>query len=646
MSLRWSVAQSSLVPGRCAKLQFWNKGVNTNSLNHRVERLAETQLQIQQSSLISNELNWQTPTLAAFDPNDLQAVSQVPVKEVGGLTKEPLVVQFNTINIVSDSDEIRYLLSPAWLVSLIVIFIVLLTSLVYILMRLSRKKLRSGVQVKLKAKIEIPHLNGADTLKSKEAKETGINSSDKATPIKPQIGKVTKAFKSDEFIPKQLRDDYTPLSCKKPSKISVSSRLNKIDCSAICIKDTSPFNQIHYRCDIVRKLSDRFIEKLTKNSDHLSTHSTDLSSTMAFAYENNKFENSFTDIVEIGTHPSGKIYKALHKLEGVYYTIKRIDFNLREGDDLRSNHMFREVSAMVNLHHKNVMRLITSWVEKHNDDDCDLLALTKVRAQSEFKPADITSSDTDNSDFEIIFEESPNDKSKSVKSQDVFNLLTWDKVSLYIQMEFCSGTAISKYIVGNECELTDSDIFLVFNEIVDGLAYIHAKGLIHRNLNPDNIFINSKGEIKIGEFGVATVMIDQNKTDSIKGTLRSESSSNLLRQLERFSKNFEGINNKNINTLYKAPETNKNAKYDNKADVYSVGVILYELLNRYRTSHEKIKQIELLKSTNKVTEMFAAKYPLQSAMIEALISPDPAKRPAAREIFGLKCFYSWEAVLK
>jgi serine/threonine protein kinase len=94
----------------------------------------------------------------------------------------------------------------------------------------------------------------------------------------------------------------------------------------------------------------------------------------------------------------------------------------------------------------------------------------------------------------------------------------------------------------------------LFEEILESVDYLHKQTVIHRNLKPNNILI-TKGMngrfVKIADFGLATFHeFDGQSHTKYKGTIR-----------------------------YAAPEVMSSTKYDTKADIYSLGVILQELFN-------------------------------------------------------------------
>lgn len=74
---------------------------------------------------------------------------------------------------------------------------------------------------------------------------------------------------------------------------------------------------------------------------------------------------------------------------------------------------------------------------------------------------------------------------------------------MYIQMEFCEKCTLRSAIDDNLYEKTEK-LWRYFREIAEGLSHIHQQGIIHRDLKPVNIFLDSRDQIKIGDFGLAT----------------------------------------------------------------------------------------------------------------------------------------------
>ena len=84
-------------------------------------------------------------------------------------------------------------------------------------------------------------------------------------------------------------------------------------------------------------------------------------------------------------------------------------------------------------------------------------------------------------------------------------------------MECCSNQTLKVLI--DSGQLVKSSAFelgwQLFRQITEGLAHIHSQGMIHRDLKPVNIFLNSAGHCKIGDFGLATTFSRYNPGLSI-----------------------------------------------------------------------------------------------------------------------------------
>ncbi|XP_063727978.1 calcium/calmodulin-dependent protein kinase type 1-like isoform X2 [Symsagittifera roscoffensis] len=127
-------------------------------------------------------------------------------------------------------------------------------------------------------------------------------------------------------------------------------------------------------------------------------------------------------------------------------------------------------------------------------------------------------------------------------------------------MEFCKGGDLSK-ILSKVHKLTEPVIQAFLKQVVAGLGYLHSQNIIHRDLKPQNILIESDEALqsadidpdqcvlKIADFGLAKQMEKNQLLGTGCGTL-----------------------------AYMAPEIMCQSKYDSKADIWSLGVILYECM--------------------------------------------------------------------
>jgi translation initiation factor 2-alpha kinase 4 len=130
-------------------------------------------------------------------------------------------------------------------------------------------------------------------------------------------------------------------------------------------------------------------------------------------------------------------------------------------------------------------------------------------------------------------------------------------------MEYCEGQTLKE--VGPQVDFNNTqDITHFVGQMIDALNYLHSKNLIHRDLKPANVFLDKHGNIKLGDFGLARSSKKQ-RTCQYKSFVADE------------SKNIEM--SQNIGTpFYMAPEQKDSNQYDSRVDVYSLGLILLELL--------------------------------------------------------------------
>ncbi|XP_060118186.1 eIF-2-alpha kinase GCN2 isoform X2 [Heteronotia binoei] len=198
---------------------------------------------------------------------------------------------------------------------------------------------------------------------------------------------------------------------------------------------------------------------------------------------------------------------------------------------------------------------------------------------------------------------------------------------LYIQMEYCEKSTLRDTIDQGLYQDTNR-LWRLFREILDGLAYIHEKGMIHRDLKPVNIFLDSEDHMKIGDFGLAT-----DHPAYAADTKQGEVSEDHLTKSDP-SGNLTGM----IGTaLYVSPEVQGNTKstYNQKVDLFSLGIIFFEMSYRpMKTASERIFVLSQLRLPSTVfpTDFDEVKNAKQKLVVAWLLNHDPSKRPTAMEL--------------
>jgi len=110
-----------------------------------------------------------------------------------------------------------------------------------------------------------------------------------------------------------------------------------------------------------------------------------------------------------------------------------------------------------------------------------------------------------------------------------------------------------KYSLWNLPERIVKYEFKILRQVADALSFVHQQGVVHKDIKPENVLVNAKQDVRLIDFSLS-----QSKMD----------------RFLQFSKRVEGT------PLYMAPEQIRGEKVDPRADVYSFGVMTYEILTR------------------------------------------------------------------
>ncbi|ORX81153.1 hypothetical protein BCR32DRAFT_182287, partial [Anaeromyces robustus] len=199
------------------------------------------------------------------------------------------------------------------------------------------------------------------------------------------------------------------------------------------------------------------------------------------------------------------------------------------------------------------------------------------------------------------------------------------RLFLIIQMELCSGETLETWIrkrnqltEKKEIHIDRKVIFKIFKQIVQAIAHVHWNGCIHRDVKPANVFLQDDNHILLGDFGLAKdVDFDFNKNKYGETEVNSIAP-NLTSGVGTY--------------IYASPEQLASSQgYDNKTDIYSLGILLFELLWPFKTGMERIKTLTNIRN-GKFPDNFVEKWPLELPFLKSLLNPDPALRPTAQEI--------------
>ena len=133
----------------------------------------------------------------------------------------------------------------------------------------------------------------------------------------------------------------------------------------------------------------------------------------------------------------------------------------------------------------------------------------------------------------------------------VYDVSVTDRLQ-YIVMEYVDGITLKEYLKQRGGALTWKETVHFATQVLSALQHAHSKGIIHRDVKPQNIMLLANGSIKMMDFGIARFSRAQSQT----------------------------VSDKAIGSVhYISPEQAKGDKTDARTDIYSVGVMLYEMLS-------------------------------------------------------------------
>ncbi|KAI9352697.1 kinase-like domain-containing protein [Obelidium mucronatum] len=364
-----------------------------------------------------------------------------------------------------------------------------------------------------------------------------------------------------------------------------------------------------------------------------------------------RYHNDFEEMHLLGKGGFGSVVKARNRIDNRFYAVKKIKVDSKKGSGVK---LLREVQTLSRLHHHNIVRYYQAWFEEVADDLED--------SDSEESWDSSIESDSDSEEYlaksrsdwhssrpnsHVVFQlssegndggkvEKGGNRGKTHRSALLSETNSEDSESmtssiqqgvrvLFIQMEFCENNTLQD-VIRNGIDVSEG--WRLFRQILEGLSYLHNVGIIHRDLKPSNLFMDSLGNVKIGDFGLAR-----------KGTNPIELMSSSLILGESVDTNREdGTMTQEIGTpVYVAPELlvkGAAVKYNSKVDVFSLGIVFFEMLYPFSTGMQRVTVLtELRKPETVFPEDFDVKK-LENAylILKSMLTHVPKDRPSCQEL--------------
>jgi non-specific serine/threonine protein kinase len=182
----------------------------------------------------------------------------------------------------------------------------------------------------------------------------------------------------------------------------------------------------------------------------------------------------------------------------------------------------------------------------------------------------------------------------------IYDILEADS-QIYIVMEYVDGKSLRSSI--DEQKLNVEEILNITNQICEGLSEAHKTDIVHRDIKPENILVDRRGRVKVLDFGLA----------KLKGVSKLTTESSTLGTIH-----------------YMSPEQLQGKEVDHRSDIWSLGVVLYELLMGEVPFKGSYEQVVIYSIMNVDPKPMTALRPGVPTELEEVVNKAMAKATDAR----------------
>jgi len=222
-------------------------------------------------------------------------------------------------------------------------------------------------------------------------------------------------------------------------------------------------------------------------------------------------------------------------------------------------------------------------------------------------------------------------------------------ICLFIQMQLCKPSTLADWIKNRNKAKNPAihhkrylDASSMFKQISSGLAHVHSKGIIHRDLKPANIFQSVEDDtFKIGDFGLSKMLQSANGGIPFGQHVTQESSLSIvpITHIQADDSSWDNTLTAGVGTSsYAAPEQLSSQNYGSEADIFSLGLILLELVSNFGSAHERALTFQHCRKGILPDYLKAAPLIQVGELITWCTKKNPNDRPTAEEVLKFDLF--------
>ncbi|KDQ25175.1 hypothetical protein PLEOSDRAFT_1066383 [Pleurotus ostreatus PC15] len=370
-----------------------------------------------------------------------------------------------------------------------------------------------------------------------------------------------------------------------------------------------------------------------------------------------RWKEDWEELELLGKGAFGSVVKARNKIDSRIYAVKKVRLRTMQSD----SKIFREVNALSRLSHRFIVRYYTTWVEasepvstaasdSESSDSGTEYGISVAPSQDPFATSNHSDGiSIDLNDLDVMHrslsrstsfpsihfthssEKGEDESDNSSSSDGVLGL-----EPLYRRPtpnEFVERQTLKERV---DEGISEDEAWRLFQQIVDALVHMSSLGILHRDIKLTNIFIgksprieskrtstvlDGKGDCKVGDFGLATsslAAVDPSDVSRPGITMDSEMT------LEVGTR------------LYIAPEVQsrkRGPRNHTKADMYSLGIVFFEMNFFFATGAERIAVIENIRKPEVIFPPSWDPHRIrQKQIITWLLQHDTNERPSAIEL--------------